>query len=97
MKSAGAGSTKPDPGVMATRPATAPEIMPRSEGLPRVFHSVNIQATAPAAAAICVTMIAITARSLAARPEPPLKPIQPNQRSEAPMTASARFAGARCC
>ncbi len=97
MSSAGAGSTKPEPGVIATRPATAPEMRPRSEGLPRVFHSTAIQARAPAAAAICVTRIAITARPSAARPEPPLKPIQPNQSRQAPIMASERFAGARCC
>ena len=33
------GSTKPDAGVMVPSPATAPEIMPSTDGLPRVHHS----------------------------------------------------------
>src|SRR3981189_3022160 len=37
------GPAKPDAGVTATRPATAPETMPSSEGLPLSAHSVNIQ------------------------------------------------------
>ena len=35
MTSAPVGSTKPEAGVMATRPATAPEMMPSTLGLPR--------------------------------------------------------------
>ena len=35
--------------------------MPRTDGLPRVAHSVNIHASAAPAAAICVTVIAIAA------------------------------------
>ena len=34
MSSADIGCTKPEAGVMATRPATAPEIAPRAVGLP---------------------------------------------------------------
>src|SRR3546814_4150152 len=54
-----AGKTKPAAGVIATRPATAPEMMPSTDGLPRVIHSANIQPSAAAAVAICVTAIAI--------------------------------------
>ena len=39
---------------MVPRPATAPEIMPSTDGLPRVFHSIAIQVAAPAEAARCV-------------------------------------------
>src|SRR5680860_917305 len=45
------GATKPAAGVMATRPATAPERRPSTLGLPSLSHSTNIQATAAAALA----------------------------------------------
>src|SRR5438552_10075512 len=73
------GSTKPDAGVMVPRPATAPEIMPSTEGFPRVTHSKNIQVRAPVEAARCVATIAKAARELAPSAEPPLKPYQPTQ------------------
>src|ERR1700760_3679465 len=81
------GSTKPEAGVMATRPATAPEMAPRTDGLPLVIHSANIQPSAAAAVAICVTVMAMPARPLAATAEPALKPNQPTHSSEAPITA----------
>ena len=71
---------------MATRPATAPEMMPSTEGLPRVIHSANIQPSAAAAVAICVTAMAMPALVLAATAEPALKPNQPTHSSEAPIT-----------
>src|ERR1700743_28336 len=80
------GSTKPEAGGMATRPATAPEIAPSTDGLPLVIHSANIQASAAAAVAICVTAIAIPARPLAATAEPALNPNQPTHSSEPPIT-----------
>src|ERR1700722_19464329 len=64
------GSTKPDAGVMATRPATAPEIAPSTDGLPLVIHSANIQPSAAAAVAIWVTVIAMPARPLAPTADP---------------------------
>src|ERR1700749_2707691 len=54
MMSAPTGSTKPDAGVIATRPATAPEIMPSTLGFLAMIHSMNIQPSAAAAVAICV-------------------------------------------
>ena len=75
------GATKPDAGVMVPRPATAPEIMPSTDGLRRVDHSIAAQVSAPAQAARCVAMIAITARELAVSAEPPLKPNQPTHNS----------------
>src|ERR1700735_1933890 len=42
MANAPIGPTKPDAGVMTTRPATAPEQMPSSVGLPRIIHSTHI-------------------------------------------------------
>src|ERR1700744_3600373 len=81
------GSTKPEAGVIATRPATAPEAAPRTEGLPLVIHSANIQPSAAAAVAICVTDIAMPARPFEATAEPALNPNQPTHRRDAPMTA----------
>ena len=52
------GSTKPDAGVMVPSPATAPDIIPSTEGLPRVHHSMNIQVIAPVEAARWVAVMA---------------------------------------
>ena len=73
---------------MATRPATAPEQMPTTVGLPRSTHSTNIQVSAAAAVAIWVTVIAMPACMPAVTAEPALKPNQPTHSSEAPMKVS---------
>src|SRR5215468_5559197 len=73
---------------MATSPATAPEQMPTTVGLPRQAHSTNIQVSAAVAVAICVTAMAIPACSPADPAEPALKPNQPTHSSEAPMNVS---------
>src|SRR5271165_2972600 len=88
------GSTNPEAGVIATRPATAPEMQPSTEGLPLAIHSANIQPSAAAAVAIWVTAIAMPARPLAATAEPALKPNQPTHSSDAPITEYARLYGA---
>src|ERR1700686_5108739 len=51
MQSEPTGPTKPDAGVMATRPATAPVQMPTTVGLPRRIHSTSIQVKPAAAVA----------------------------------------------
>src|SRR5713226_719870 len=89
------GSTKPDAGVMVPSPARAPEIMPSTDGLPRVHHSRNIQVNAPVEAARWVAVMAKTARELAPSAEPPLKPSQPTQSRPAPITANDRSWGAK--
>ena len=71
---------------MATRPATAPEMMPSMLGFLCTSHSMNIQASAAVAVAICVTAMAMPAEPLAATAEPALKPNQPTHSSEAPIT-----------
>src|SRR5579875_1815117 len=81
ISSAGPGSTKPDAGVIATRPATAPEAAPSTDGLPFAAHSAKAQARAAPAVAICVTAMAIPARPLAANADPALKPNQPTHSS----------------
>src|SRR5260370_28596500 len=68
------GGTNPDAGVIVPRAATAPEIMPSTDGLHRIVHSIAPQVSAPAQAARWVAVIAITAREFAARADPPLKP-----------------------
>src|SRR5919198_4376724 len=82
------GPTKPDAGVMATRPATAPVQMPTTVGLPRVIHSTNIQVNAAADVAMCVTVMAMPACIPAVTAEPALKPNQPTHSSEAPMNVN---------
>src|SRR6266700_6854308 len=79
------GPTKPDAGVMATRPATAPEQMPTTVGLPLSDPSTSIQVKPATAVAICVTSIAMPAFMPAVTAEPALKPNQPTHSSEAPM------------
>src|ERR1700687_4143157 len=93
MTTAGVGPTKPDAGVIATNPATAPDAMPRTLGLPLTIHSANIQPNAAAAVAICVAAIAMPARPSAAPAEPALKPNQPTQRSEAPISVKVQLCG----
>src|SRR6201995_1895405 len=79
------GPTKPEAGVIATSPATAPEQMPTTVGLPFSDHSTSIQVKAATAVAIWVTSIAMPACIPAVTAEPALKPNQPTHSSEAPM------------
>src|SRR2546423_15280129 len=93
MAIAATGRTNPQAGVMATRPATAPDAMPRTVGLPRENHSAPIQASAAAAAAVFVVTNALTATPDASSALPALKPNHPNQSSPAPITVSGRLCG----
>src|SRR5580704_5957161 len=88
------GLTKPEAGVIATRPATAPEMMPSTLGFLAMIHSEHIHARAAAAVAICVVAIAMPALTFEVTAEPALNPNQPTQRSEAPITESTRLCGA---
>src|SRR3954454_11308113 len=87
------GVTKPEAGVMATRPATAPAAAPTTLGLPVENQLRPVQKTAAAAVARCVTTKALEARPLAATALPALKPNQPNQRREAPITTMVMSCG----
>src|SRR5271167_2432266 len=89
------GATNPEAGVIVPRPATAPEIIPSTDGLRRTDHSIAPQVSAPAQAAKCVAMIAITAREFAASADPPLKPNQPTHNNPVPTTASDKSKGER--
>src|ERR1700719_2130790 len=90
---AGMGFTNPDAGVMATSPATAPEIAPRMLGLPVLIHSVIIHASAAAAVAKWVATKALVARALAANALPALNPNQPTHSKHAPIVLSTRLCG----
>src|SRR5262249_21369205 len=82
MQSAPSGPTKPDAGVMATRPATAPVQMPTTVGLPRIIHSTSIQVNAAAPVARALARLSLAAL----RPRPPRRagfeaePAPPQQR-----------------
>src|ERR1700680_3524716 len=91
MITAGVGPTKPDAGVIATKPATAPDAIPNTLGLPRLPHAATIQPSPAVAVAICVTSIAIPARPSAAPAEPALNPNQPTPRRAAPIRAGGRL------
>src|SRR5207245_592391 len=62
MNRAAIGLTKPAAGVMATKPATAPEMAPSALGLPLRNHSAPAHPTTAAAAAKCVATNALVAR-----------------------------------
>ena len=66
--------TKPAHGVMATSPATAPDIAPSVVALPSLIRSTTSQPSMAAEAARNVFMIAEAATPSAARAEPALKP-----------------------
>src|SRR5262249_13956061 len=93
MASDASGVTKPDAGVIATRPATAPLAAPSTVGLPRPSHSAAIHESAAAAVAVLVATKALVARPVAASALPALKPNQPNQRSAAPTSTNGMLCG----
>src|SRR5438093_2035957 len=80
------GETKPEAGVIATNPATAPAAAPSTLGCPCRSQLTVIQVSAPIAAAMLVTTNAFAARPLAPSALPALNPNQPNQRRPAPST-----------
>jgi hypothetical protein len=80
---------------MPTRPATAPDATPNDVHLRFLNASVSAQPQAPAAAPRFVARKAETARPLAAKALPALKPNQPNQRMPAPSMVKVRLWGAK--
>src|SRR5215470_16851739 len=97
MTRAGIGPTNPAAGVIATRPATAPEIAPSALALPFLNHSAMLQPQAAAAAPRCVATNALDARPLAANALPALKPNQPTHKRHAPIKLSTRLCGGIGC
>src|SRR5271157_5870272 len=93
IASAENGWTKPEAGVMATSPATAPEIPPSTLGLPECIHSASNQESAAAAAPKWVATKALVARLDAASALPALNPNQPTQSRQAPMKLSTMLCG----
>ncbi len=87
------GCTKPEAGVMATSPATAPEMAPRAVGLPLWIHSAMVQPKAAAAAAKCVLTKALVASGPEPRAQPALNPNQPTQSRQAPIKLSTMECG----
>src|SRR5262245_53917321 len=93
IRSDARGVTKPDAGVTATSPATAPLAAPSTVGLPRPSHSAPIQDSAAAAVAVLVATNALVASPLAASALPALNPNQPNHRSAAPTRTKGMLCG----
>ena len=88
-----AGPTDPEAGVIVAKPATIPVIAPSPLGFPYLIHSTTIHVTAPVAAEICVTNIAIPAEPSAASALPALKPNQPTHSIPAPVKLIVRLCG----
>ena len=86
--------TLPAAGVIATRPATAPDAAPSIDGLPLNIHSPNVHDSTAHAVARYVFMNASAAESFASSAEPALKPNQPNHSSDAPIIVIGRLCGA---
>src|SRR5512140_3643850 len=88
------GPTQPQAGVIATRPATAPDAAPSIVGVPRCTHSAKDQASAAADVASSVLANTWPAKPLASRFEPTLKPNQPTHSSEVPIITIGTLCGA---
>src|ERR1035437_314117 len=78
---------------MATRPATAPVMVPSIVGLPIIIQSSRAHVKPAIVAAVLVTTKAFTARPFAASALPELNPNHPNQSKAAPKTDSGRLWG----
>src|SRR5258708_37164759 len=97
MTIAGMGRTNPAAGVIATSPATAPEIAPSALALPFLTHSAAAHPIAAAAAPRCVATNALDAKPFAANALPALNPNHPTHSKHAPMKLSTRLCGGIGC
>src|SRR6516162_9470123 len=97
MTIAGIGRTKPAAGVMATSPATAPEIAPSALAFPFLSHSAALQPTAAVAAPKCVATNALEASPPAASALPALNPNHPTHSRQAPIKLSTKLCGGIGC
>src|SRR5437868_13099142 len=93
MTSADMGPTNPAAGVIATSPATAPEIAPKALGLRLRTHSAAIQPRAAVAAAKCVATNALVAKLPAPSALPALNPNHPTHSRHAPMKLKTTLCG----
>src|SRR5690242_7430203 len=91
------GPTNPAAGVMATSPATAPEIAPSALARPFLNHSAALQLNAAAAAPKCVATNALDASEPAARALPALNPNHPTHNRQAPIKLNTRLCGGMGC
>src|ERR1700691_2507204 len=87
------GVTKPEAGVIATSPATAPEIAPSAVHRPFRSHSAALHPIAAAAAPKCVAMNADVAKVPAFSAEPALNPNHPTHNRHAPIKLSTTECG----
>src|SRR5215210_899183 len=85
--------TLPAAGVIATRPATAPDAAPSMDGFPLNSHSPKVHESTAHAVARNVLMNASAAELPASRAEPALKPNQPTHSRDAPIIVSGRLCG----
>src|SRR6266850_6672127 len=85
--------TKPQAGVITTRPATAPEQKPSTLGLPRRTYSAIAQLKEAIAVAIVVVIKALAATPSAATALPALKPYQPTQSMPVPTMQRTMLCG----
>src|SRR5690606_27233810 len=83
----------PAAGVIPTRPATAPVAPPTAVAFLVTIHSMRSHAITAAAVAIWVVNAAKPAEALAAAALPALKPNQPTQSREAPITVKGTLWG----
>src|ERR1700722_583170 len=86
--------TKPQAGVITTRPATAPEQKPSTLGLPRTIHSIIGHTKDATAVASVVVMKAFAPTTSAATELPALKPYQPTQSMPEPIKQTPMRCGA---
>src|SRR5271169_4496707 len=91
------GPTNPAAGVIATSPATAPEMAPKALALPFLIHSARLQLIAAVAAAKCVATNALLASPFDASALPALNPNQPTHSKHAPMKLNTRLCGGIGC
>ncbi len=85
--------TKPAHGVMATRPATAPDAPPSVVAWPVLIRSTSSHPSMAAAAARLVFTKAVAATDPELSAEPALKPNQPNHRMPVPTMVMVRLCG----
>src|SRR3954469_11355834 len=93
ISSAPPAVTKPQAGVITTRPATAPEQKPSTLGLPRTIHSISGHTNEATAVAIVVVMNAFAAIPSAATALPALKPYQPTHSIPVPIEHNTMLCG----
>src|SRR5439155_2964541 len=87
------GVTKPQAGVITTKPATAPEQKPSTLGLPLITHSMIGQTKLATAVASVVVVNALAATTSAATALPALKPYQPTHNIPVPTMQSTMLCG----